>query len=59
MLCSLPAVSHSSTSALRAFAAWMGAPYPADELPWIVLTRLVCLAVPLGYALMVRHAWRK
>ena len=31
--------------------------YPADELPWIVVTRVVCLAVPLGYAILIHRAW--
>ena len=33
--------------------------YPAEELPWIVATRIACLAVLLGYAVMVRCKMKK
>ena len=33
--------------------------YSTDELPWIFATRIVCLALPVGYALMVHWAWKR
>ena len=33
--------------------------YPVEQLPWIIVTRIVCLAVPLGYMALIRKAWRK
>ena len=32
--------------------------YPADELPWVIATRAVCIAVPAAFMLLVRKAWR-